>query len=282
MIQKGLRYLHHVRSLQRMNLSLNRAAASAGLREIDPRVPATWEFTGFSQHGEDGVIDYLTRKLSDPNRYFVEIGASNGLENNSTWLAVARSYSGLMVDRDAQSIWWCQHLLQSINYGLQFRQMFVTRDNLSELKKAARHLDPDVFSLDIDGNDFHVAEALMNSGFRPKVWVVEYNSAFGPERRLTIPYQAEFQVTNEPGMDLYCGCSIAAWRALMERERYRFVSVDQCGVNAFFIDPPAFSPAFVAGLEGSEFRANRSHVRAYGPDWRQHFSHIQHLPLLEV
>ncbi len=282
MITKGIRYLHHVRSLQRMNLSLNRAAASASLREIDPSTPATWEFTGFSQHGEDGVIDYLTRRITNPNRYFIEIGASNGLENNSTWLALARSYSGLMVDGNAQSIEWCRHLLQSINYGLQFRQMFVTRENVGELKAVASHLDPDVFSLDIDGNDYHVAEALMRSGFRPKIWVVEFNSAFGPERRLTIPYEPEFQITNAPGLDLYSGCSIAAWRALMDRERYRFVTVDQCGVNAFFIDPAAFAAPFVEDLKGSDFRSNRSHVRAYGPDWRQHFAKIEHLKVVEV
>ena len=114
MITKGVRYLHHVRILQRMNLSLNRASASAALREIDPHMPATWEFTGFSQHGEDGVFDYLTRKITSPNRYFIEIGASNGVENNSTWLALARSYSGLMIDGNLQSIEWCRHLLQWI------------------------------------------------------------------------------------------------------------------------------------------------------------------------
>ena len=282
MIKKFVRYLHHMRSLQRMNMSLSRAAASAPLREIDPRCPATWEFSGFSQHGEDGVIDYLTRRLNQANRYFVEVGASTGIENNSTWLALARSYSGLMVDGNAESIEWCQHLLQSSNYGLRFRQMFITTDNVEELKSESRFLDPDVFSLDIDGNDYHVVKALMGVGFRPKIWVVEFNSAFGPERKVTIPYQADFQINNTPGLDLYSGCSISAWRSLMARQGYRFVTVDQCGVNAFFIDPSAFPADFVDNIQGAVFFSNRSHVRAYGADWRDHFSKIKHLALVDI
>src|SRR4029079_4576029 len=82
----------------RIALALARAAATSSLRRIDPATPSTWEFSGFSQHGEDGILDYLCGHLRQPNRYFIEIGASNGLENNTTWLAVAKRYGGLMID----------------------------------------------------------------------------------------------------------------------------------------------------------------------------------------
>src|SRR5262245_35672503 len=126
MIKKGLKYLFQIRDLQRLNLSLNRGAAAAALREIDPRRPETWEFAGFSQHGEDGLIDYLTRRLLKPNRYFVEIGCANGLENNSTWLGLVRGYSGLMIDGNPAEVEWCEFLLRPRNYGLQFMSLFVT------------------------------------------------------------------------------------------------------------------------------------------------------------
>jgi len=282
MIRKALRYLHHLRSLQRMNLSLNRATASGSLREIHPNLPSTWEFTGFSQHGEDGIIDYLTRRLINPNRYFIEIGAANGLENNTTWLAVVRNYAGLMVDGDPENVEWCRYLLTPLNYGLQFRQMFVTRENVTELAAQARQLDPDVFSIDIDGNDYHVVDALFRTGFRPAIWVVEFNSAFGPQQRTTIPYQSDFRVTNAPSIDLYCGCSIAAWRGMMDRQGYKFVTVELCGANAFFINPEAFPDGFASQLHGVDFRTNLSHVRAYGVDWQQHFDRIKQMALIEV
>ena len=38
----------------RIASALSRAAATATIRSIDPTDPASWEFAGFSQHGEDG------------------------------------------------------------------------------------------------------------------------------------------------------------------------------------------------------------------------------------
>lgn len=59
--------------------------------------------------------------------------------------------------------------------------MFVTQDNIQQVKNISLYNDPDVFSLDIDSTDYYIAKAVMAMGFRPKIFVVEYNSAFGPE-----------------------------------------------------------------------------------------------------
>jgi hypothetical protein len=282
MIQKPIKYLKHLRSLHRLDFAMARAAAAASLREVNPASPNSWEFSGFSQHGEDGIIDYLTRRLREPHGYFIEIGASNGLENNSTWLALARSFSGLMIDGNPEDAAWCEYLLRPMNYGLTFHQMFVTRENVGTIRKLARHSDPDLFSLDIDGNDYYIAEALMKAGFRPRVWVVEYNSAFGPSRSLTIPYRADFKMKLAHGLDLYCGCSLAAWRGLMSKNGYRFVSVDLSGTNAFFIDPQEFEAEFVANLQGLEFRENCSHAREYNLNWEGQFALIKDQELVDI
>ncbi|EQD51583.1 hypothetical protein B1A_13004, partial [mine drainage metagenome] len=70
--------------------------------------------------------------------------------------------------------------------------MFVTRASVPALRARALYADPDVCSLDIDGNDYHIAGALLDAGLRPKIFVVEYNSAFGPQRRVTIAYDDAF------------------------------------------------------------------------------------------
>ena len=84
--------------LQRADIAFSRGALNATLRNIDPTNPTSWEFQAFSQNGEDGVIDYLCSKITRPNRYFLEIGSSNGLENNTAFLAYSRLFSGIMVD----------------------------------------------------------------------------------------------------------------------------------------------------------------------------------------
>jgi hypothetical protein len=282
MLQKIPRYLNQLRSLHRLNLAMSRAAATARLRDLDPGLPSSWEFSGFSQHGEDGIIDYLARRIRDPHNYFIEIGCSNGLENNSTWLALARSFSGLMIDGNPDDLAWCQYMLRPMNYGLAFHHMFVTRENIGSLRELARYRNPDVFSLDIDGNDYHIVEALLGADFRPRVWVVEYNSAFGPSHGVTIPYRADFRIEQKYGKDLYGGCSVAAWRSLMKRSGYRFVTVDFSGTNAFFVDPECFDPGFVANLSGLEFRENCSHFRQYGVNWEGQFALIRGMDLLEI
>ncbi len=272
----------HLRALGRMNFALSRGGATSALRVIDPTRPLSWEFCGFSQNGEDGILDVLTRRLLAPDRSFVEVGSSDGLENNTTWLALARRHAGLWIEADEAAARSCRELLGPLNYGVETRNAFVTRESVLQLAGSLVHLDPDVFSLDIDGVDYHIVEALLAARVRPKIWVLEYNSAFGPDRAVTIPYEPGFRLTPRPGQNLYYGCSVAAWKALLGRAGYRFVTVDSNGVNCFFADPAAFDAAFLDALRGEGYLPNTSHTREYGRDWRAQWERLKARPLVEV
>lgn len=283
MIGKAIRFLKSVRSRQQLILSMARAGSVAPLRSLDPASPQTWEFRGFSQHGEDGILDYLTRQLIAPSRSFVEIGIGDGTENNSTWFVLAHYYRGLMIDGSAKGVMWARHLLQSGNFGVRFDHVFVTVEDIWKVLRLIEPEDnPDFFSLDIDGNDYWIAQAILKAGLRPKIWVVEYNSAYGPKRCVSIPYNRTFAARQGRGVSLYYGCSIAAWRHLMESRGYRFVTVESCGCNAFFADAQAFSEEFLAGIQGTEFRENSSHLREYGPGWTQHMKLLDGYDIVEV
>ena len=52
-----------------LNRAFSRVAAAAATRRPDASMPATWEFSGFSQNGEDGIIDHLLSGLKDSNKY---------------------------------------------------------------------------------------------------------------------------------------------------------------------------------------------------------------------
>lgn len=282
MISKVIRYLKYMRSMSRINLAMSRAAATSNLRQIDPTDPASWEFSGFSQNGEDGLLDFLTREILEPSRYFIEIGAGDGIENNTTWLAVARRYSGLMIDGDEEASDWRRYLFTSFNYGVEHLHMFVGKENVEALKARALCTDPDVLSLDIDENDYYVAEAMLKAGFRPKIFVVEYNSAFGPSAGLTIKYREDFRVVQENKNNLYYGCSVAGWRRLFSQFQYKFLTVDLNGVNAFFIDPGEFDAGFVNSLRGVNFRENYSQTRQYKMGWQEQFELIKDRKFFEI
>ena len=265
---------------------MSRAAATSSLRELDPTDPISWSFSGFSQNGEDGIIDYLASRLRNPNYYFVEIGAADGLENNTSWLAIARRYSGLMLEADPDAAAVCQQMISGrggLNIRVESVCARVTRENAPAIGRRALFRDADVYSIDIDGNDYHVTEALLNAGFRPKICVVEYNSAFGPARSMTVQYRSDHAIDFDDTVgSLYYGASITGWRSLFVKNGYVFVTVEPSGTNAFFIDPAEFEPNFVKGLKGLAFQENLWQLMRLRVGWREQFELIEDREFVEV
>ena len=280
----------------RIACAFSRATATAASRAIDPRKPLTWEFGAFSQHGEDGIVDYLCSQVTSPNRFFFEIGGGDGVQNCTAWLAFGKGYGGVWVEGDPALCARARLALEGRVYHVHVVNRFVEPDSLSALLKMCPHQQPDVFSLDIDGIDYHVARRVLDLGFRPKIWVVEYNSAFGPDRAVTVPYRPAFTRWSDHPSGLYYGCSISGWRRLFGARDYQFVTVERAGCNAFFIDPACFQPDFWRALQGETFRDNEEDLNgatrpvpdANGDDelplrdWRTQFPRIESLPLVEI
>jgi len=280
MVRRLARYLRSIPRLQRVNMSLARGGVARAARVIDPTSPASWEFSGFSQNGEDGIIEYLLQGVREPNRYFVEIGSSDGLENNTTWLAMTRRFSGLWIEGDPDTSSLAREVFGAFNHGVEALNLFVTRANAGQLVSRMVHANPDLFSLDVDGTDYHLAEALFENGFKPSVCVVEYNSAFGPEARITVPYDRPAQ---EPVIaKLYYGCSVSGWRAAFARWGYRFACVDSNGVNAFFVDPQQVSTGTLDTNRSLHFAENYAQLRENGGPWTIQWKRVEHLPFMEI
>jgi hypothetical protein len=274
MIKKLIYYVRDIPTRQRVNIALSKGGAMMYARNIDLTKPLTWEFSGFSQNGEDGILDVLRKQLSVSNRYFIEIGSADGVENNSAWLAVAERYSGIMIEGDPRLVERANRVVVGYSIGAECRNLFVTRENVQELKAIAFHKDPDVFSLDIDGNDYYIAQAILDAGFRPKIFVVEYNSVFGENRSVTVEYRDDFVFTSAHPTQLYYGVSIAGWRKFFDARGYRFVTVDQNGVNAFFVDPNYFNSAFLDGVKPLYFAENAYQCRKFRMPSEEQFSLI--------
>lgn len=281
MLKKIVNYLHTSRTLARVNMALSRAQ-SGNYRNLCAKTPTSWEFCGFSQNGEDGIIDYLCQKIINPNRYFVEIGAADGLENNTAWLAIARKFSGLMIEGSPQLAARAARAIPNYNLGVKVLNCFVDKNNIQMVLKECLYQNPDLFSLDIDGVDYYILQAMLTAGFRPKIIVVEYNSAFGPDKALTVPYQEQFDYTHADPSGLYYGVSVTAWRKYLEKAGYRFVSVDSNGVNAFFIDPNCFSAEFITHLTPKFFAENFYQRQKFQGDWTKQFAQIANKPFEEI
>jgi len=262
-----------------LNNAISRCAIAATTRNINPLFPETWEFSGFSQNGEDGIIDYLLTGLNNGNKYFIEIGSGNGLENNTSYLAHIKKFSGLQVEGDVyaynEGIPIKPWLIENLN-------CFVDLSSSMQILEKALFKNPDVFSIDIDGMDYYITKQLLENGLRPKIIVVEYNSAFGPEKSMTLPYDPHFNMfkTNHPY--LYYGVSLPGWKKLLAGFNYSFVTVETNGVNAFFIQKDEFKNSFLENVEGIEFKENAHQLRLFRKNWNVQFEMMKDLPFAEI
>jgi len=270
-----------IRYVTRMSAGFSKGQLARAGRRLDQQDTRSWEFSAFSQNGEDGVIEVLLERVKNPNRYFIEVGASDGLENNVSYLAYVKKFCGVMVEGDSRLSAKARRQLQPHNWGVEFLNMMVEPSSAGDLMVGCLEPAPDFLSLDIDGNDYHVVKALLEAGLRPKVLCVEYNSAFGPDRALTIPYTRGFVYQTAHPSQLYYGSSIASWRYLLEQHGYAFVTVETNGVNAFFVDPEAVSIE-IEGLRRLEFAENFAQRQRFRGDWTMQFRQLQGMQLLSA
>ncbi|NBX85589.1 MAG: hypothetical protein EBQ95_08315 [Gammaproteobacteria bacterium] len=101
------------------------------------------------------------------------------------------------------------------------------------LLKSGFDQDLGILSIDIDGNDYYIFEAI--NFYKPRIIICEYNSVFGPDRKISIPYKEDFYRTSAHYSNLYWGASLSAFVHLAENKGYAFVGTNSTGLNAFFV-----------------------------------------------
>jgi len=207
---------------------------SAIMAEAPAMGLTAFELTIQSQNGEDGILLHLLGHQRDLTRTIVEIGAGNGVECNSANLILNWGWSGLLIDGDPQEVEFAQRFYRSKIQDHQARvrnvRAFVTTENVNLLVDG--YADADVLSIDIDGNDYWVWDAIT---IDPPIVVIEYNASFGPTASLTIPYDREFERFTAHSSGYYHGASLVALTRLAKGRGYELAGGDSQGVNAFFI-----------------------------------------------
>jgi hypothetical protein len=192
------------------------------------------EFKVFSQFGEDGILQHLIREVFIPNKVFIEFGVENYTESNTRFLLVNDNWAGLVIDGGRENVEFIKSDAVYWRYNLKAEQAFITRENINEIIRKNGIGGPiGLLSIDIDGNDYWVWEAI--DIVTPSVMVVEYNSRFGPDKAVTVPYKADFTRSASHYSNIYYGASLAALCLLGSRKGYSFVGCNTAGNNAFFV-----------------------------------------------
>jgi len=249
------RKIRAARDLQTAQFKITKGLSARSSRLLNKNNPLSWQFSGFSQNQEDGIVDELLLNLKHRNKYLIEIGCSDGIENNSSWHIFSNNYSGLLIDSDKENTDRAYYWMHPLSPTSRWENLFVTPTSILQTIDNFPVKDPDFFSLDIDSFDFDVASAILSSGFKPKIFLVEYNSNFGAETLAHYSY-SDFQNNIAPDSQNW-GCSISEWKNLFAQFGYKFITVDETGVNAFFVDPSMFIESFNPYGNGLNFANSR-------------------------
>ncbi len=178
-----------------------------------------YERSTHSQNGEEGIIDHIfdVIGIERDGGWCVEFGAYDGerdcntwdLVNNRQWKAVYIECMGgirdILIDRyKSNDNVTC--FTDSVSWEGEN-----TLDNI--LGRTSIPHDFDLLIIDIDGNDYHVWEAL--SRFMPKIIMIEYNYGF--------PHDVSFVQEKDP--ECYYGSSVLALYELAKKKGYELVCV---------------------------------------------------------
>lgn len=194
-----------------------------------------YEFKIFSQFGEDGIIQYLVKKIPINNKVFIEFGVEDYMESNTRFLMMNNNWSGLVIDGSEQNINSIKRRDWFWRYDLEAKAAFIDKDNINDLLSGDKFHDIGLLSIDIDGNDYHILKQLDIARLNPAILIVEYNSVFGRERSITIPYDNKFQRHEAHYSNLYYGASLTALTELADSIGYALIGCTSTGNNAFFV-----------------------------------------------
>ena len=231
----------------RTSMRLQQIALMNGYRQMiatGTPLPSLLEvgFKVYSQNDEDGVLLFVFAVIGMTNRIAIEIAAGNGIESNSANLIINHGFLGLLFEGDINKVAEGKRFFEGHPNSAYLPPYFVTdwitRENVDQLIRG--NLPPgsvqasneiDLLSLDLDGNDYWILEAI--KCVVPRVIILEFNAVWGAERAMTIPYDPSFVFKPEPIP--YAGASLAAFVKLLKGRGYRLVGVERLGFNAIFV-----------------------------------------------
>lgn len=245
MIQKNLEQLvaslisitnHQTRLMMYNTLeSLQRDA-----RDNNPKNLASFGFKTYSQNDEDGIINEIFNRIGVTNKLFVEFGVGNGLENNTLSLLI-QGWKGLWIDGNTDFVNTIKNNLPgAINTGrLSVINSFIKKDNINDLiSSKINDKEIDLLSIDIDGNDYHIFDAI--DCISPRVIVIEYNAKFPPPVQYCMNYDNSY---SWDGKDSF-GASLKFLEVNLKEKDYLLVACNLSGSNAFFVRKDVMSNHF--------------------------------------
>jgi len=195
-----------------------------------------------SQAGEDGILAKALSMLPDPTFWCIEFGAWDGLYFSNTYNLVARPveppedqtaqgcYRTVLIESDPEKY---RQLCSS--YPFKDRAIFInayvgwSQENGLDRILSSHPIpkNPDLLSIDVDGNDYHIWRATKDT--KPKLVLIEYNPTMANCVEFVQPASASCNQGNSP----------ASLVKLGKEKGYELIAVTR--LNLLFVDRQYYS-----------------------------------------
>ena len=182
------------------------------------------EFKTF--HNEHLVLDEFSKlvdnRSGDSEKYFIDIGAGDGVDMSNTFNLVLNNYKGYMIESDDSKFAKLGVIYRDFP-DIQLLKTIITPDNIVQLLSAL-NLPPklDVLNLDIDSYDYEVLDKILPK-FNFKFLILEFNPLF--------PKSIDFYIKYEKGVKYespeFYGASLSIFYKLLKKYNYSAVHVDR-------------------------------------------------------
>jgi len=178
-----------------------------------------------SQFGEDGILEKCFELIPESNRWCVEFGAWDGKHLSNTRNLIANhGWRSVLIEADRDKFAELR-AAYSKNRRVTCLHKFVDFAGPNRLDQILPHTPVprglDLLSIDIDGNDYHVWQAV--EIYRPKVVVIEFNPS--------IPNDTIYIQDADPHINQ--GASLRALIQLGKRKGYELISTTR--INGIFV-----------------------------------------------
>jgi len=188
----------------------------------------------YSQAGEDGILAELVARINPPH-WCVEFGAGDGQRLSNTAALLERGWRGVMIEGDPLLAERCRELWAKTD-RVTVLESVVGWGHADRLDAILAPLnmphDIGVLSIDVDGNDWHIWEAVRTT--RPRIVVVEVNP--------TLPPFASYVQPRDPAINR--GASLLAMEQLGRVKGYELAAATW--LNGIFVTAADFAALGIA------------------------------------
>ena len=190
----------------------------------------------FSNFGEQEIIQKYIEifGIAGQDQTVVDIGAGNGYRQSNTYHLLQQGWNVLGIEYDGRNAARLANSYKTYPKAFSCRS-HVTPFNVVDLLNAyAVKKEFGILSLDIDGYDYWVLDAIL-SAFRPRLIVSEYNEKIPPPVRFTVNYSDDFSLRHH-----FFGYSVSQLKDLLAKHDYVLLEIE---FNNVFLAPAELAGA---------------------------------------